>query len=235
MKIFTISDLHLGFGVNKPMDIFGAHWKDHPDKIRQNWKQIVSDSDVVLIPGDISWGLNLEQAKPDLDFLDSLPGKKYISRGNHDYWWSSQSKVSKFVGSSITILQRNAVNCENFVLAASKGWSSPLWEGYKQSVDEKLYLRELGRMKIALEKATILLKPSQKLVYMMHFPPVVDGQSTEFAELLSSFGVNLCLYGHLHSTWSEKVNIELDGVKYLIASADYLNFKPMDITLEVFK
>jgi len=131
MKIFTIADLHLGFAVNKPMDIFGSVWKNHTGKIEANWKQVVDKSDIVLVPGDISWGMNFEEAKPDLKFLDSLPGRKYICRGNHDYWWSSLSSVQKFVGPSITVLQRNAVDCGEFVLAASKGWSTPLWEGYK--------------------------------------------------------------------------------------------------------
>lgn len=233
MRVFALSDLHLGLAVNKPMDIFGNIWKEHPRKIEENWKKTVSDSDIVLIPGDISWGMNFEQAKPDLEFLDSLPGKKYISRGNHDYWWSSLRRVSKFVGPSITVLQRNAVDCGAFVLAASKGWNTPLWEGFKPSEDGKLYERELGRMQIALEKAMILRKPGQKLVYMMHFPPVVDGEPSTFAEFLSDSGVALCLYGHLHGNWSDMVNMEYRGVHYRIASADYLNFKPVEITLEV--
>ncbi|MCK5785991.1 MAG: metallophosphoesterase [Candidatus Sabulitectum sp.] len=233
MRIFTIADLHLGFAVDKPMDIFGAVWKDHPDKIESNWKKAVGNSDIVLIPGDISWGMNFKEAGPDLVFLDSLPGIKYISRGNHDFWWSSLSKVRDFLGSSIIPVERNAVDCGNFILAASKGWNTPLWEGYKPSEDKKLYERELGRMKIALDKATLLKKPGQKMVYMMHFPPVVDGKPSEFAELLSDYEVSLCLYGHLHGEWPSKVNMEHKGVSYRIASADYLNFKPLDITGEV--
>lgn len=233
MKVFALADLHLGFAVNKPMDIFGSAWENHPERIEENWKKIVGDSDIVLIPGDISWGISFKEAEPDLRFLDSLPGRKYICRGNHDYWWSSLSKVQKFVGPSVTALQRNAVDCGEFVLAASRGWSTPQWEGYKPSVDQKVYERELGRMQIALAKAVQLKKPGQKLVYMMHFPPVIDGNPSQFAEYLSDFGVALCLYGHLHGTWSEKVNMEYKGVLYRIASADYLNFKPVDITSEV--
>ncbi|MCD4706121.1 MAG: metallophosphoesterase [Candidatus Sabulitectum sp.] len=233
MKVFALSDLHLGFAVDKPMDKFGSMWKNHPRKIEANWKKIVEDSDIVLVPGDISWGINFEEAKPDLDFLDSLPGRKFICRGNHDYWWNSLSRVQKFVGPSITVLQRNAVDCGEFVLAASKGWNTPLWEGYKPTEDQKLYERELGRMLIALKKAEQLKKPEQKLVYMMHFPPVVDGKPSKFAEYLSDCGVALCLYGHLHGNWPERANMEYRGVLYRIASADYLKFKPMDITSEV--
>lgn len=233
MKVFTLADLHLGFAVEKPMDIFGNLWKDHWRKIEKNWKDTVGELDIVLIPGDISWGINFEQAKPDLDFLDSLPGKKYISRGNHDYWWGSLSKVSAFVGSSIAVLQRNAVDCGEFILAASKGWNTPVWDGFKPSEDTRLYQRELGRMKIALEKATVLKTAEQKLVYMMHFPPVTDGKPSEFAEYLADAGVSLCIYGHLHGNWSDKVNMLYKGVQYRIASADYLQFKPMEITSEV--
>lgn len=233
MRIFTISDLHLGFAVNKPMDIFGSIWRDHHEKIRNNWNSTVGNSDIVLIPGDISWAMNLKQALPDLEFLDSLPGKKYISRGNHDYWWSSYNKVSEFVGPSITVLQRNAVDCGDFVLAASKGWNSPVWDGFKPSEDMKLYERELGRMKIALDMAVLLRKTGKKLVYMMHFPPIVDGRPSGFAEQLADAEVDLCLYGHLHGDWSESVNTKYLGVQYRIASADYLNFIPMDITSEV--
>ncbi|MCK5133451.1 MAG: metallophosphoesterase [Candidatus Sabulitectum sp.] len=233
MRVFSLADLHLGFAVDKPMDIFGSIWENHPGKIEENWKNTVKDSDIVLIPGDISWGINFEQAGPDLEFLDSLPGRKYISRGNHDYWWSSLSRVSQFVGPSITVLQRNAVDCGDFILAASKGWNTPLWDGFKPTEDMKLYQRELGRMQIALEKAKHLKKSGQKLVYMMHFPPVVDGKPSEFAESLSDCGVSLCLYGHLHGIWSDKVNMEYKGVLYRIASADYLNFKPVEITSEV--
>ncbi|MCP4647111.1 MAG: hypothetical protein GY852_05145 [bacterium] len=233
MKIFTIADLHLGFEVNKPMNIFGSNWDNHPAKIEAQWRNSVQESDIVLIPGDISWGMTFKEAKADIDFLNSLPGRKYISRGNHDYWWGSLKKVTDFVGPSITILQRNAVDCGGFILAASKGWNTPLWDGFKPSVDKKLYQRELGRMEIALKKAKQLQKSGEKLVYMMHFPPIVEGKPTVFADYLSDYGVELCLYGHLHGSWSESVNTECNGVVYRLTSADYLNFKPMEITREV--
>lgn len=233
MRVFSIADLHLGFAVDKPMSIFGSNWNNHPARIEKSWKTVVNESDMVLIPGDISWGINFTQAEPDLTFLDSLPGTKCISRGNHDYWWSSFRKVSNFVGTSITVLQRNAVDCGPFILAASKGWNTPLWDGYKPSEDAKLYERELARMKMALDKAEQLRKQGQKLIYMMHFPPVANGEPSEFAELLADSAVSVCLYGHLHGSWCEQVNMEYKGVKYLLTSADYLNFKPLDITSEV--
>jgi predicted phosphohydrolase len=233
MKVFVLSDPHLGFAVNKPMDIFGDRWKDHPAKIRANWENEVSQEDVVLVPGDISWGMNFIEAKPDLDFIEALPGRKYICRGNHDYWWTSQKQVSEFTGPSITVLQRSAVRVGSFILAGSRGWSTPLWDGYKPADDDRIYERELGRMQIALEMARRMREPGQKLVYMMHYPPVVDGRASQFAEYLADYGVSLCVYGHLHGSWPKEVNMDYRDVRFLIASADYLFFKPLDITGEV--
>jgi predicted phosphohydrolase len=234
MKIFALSDPHLGFAVNKPMSVFGDRWIDHPEKIRAHWEKLVSGDDIVLVPGDISWGMNYREAAPDLEFLDRLPGSKYICRGNHDYWWTSRKQVSEHTGPSITVMQRNAVRCPGFVLAASKGWSTPLWEGYKPSSDDRYYRRELARMQMALEESRELLEPGKPLVYMMHYPPVVDGRPSEFAEYLAEYGVSLCVYGHLHGSWPEQVNMEYRGVVFRIASADYLNFTPLDLTGEVF-
>jgi len=232
MKVFALSDPHLGFAVNKPMDIFGSRWKDHPEKIRKHWQESVSPDDIVLVPGDISWGMNYAEAVLDLQFLDDLPGRKYICRGNHDYWWTSRKQVAAHTGASITVLQRTAVRCPGFILGASKGYTTPLWEGYKQA-DEKYYKRELARMKMTLEQAMKLAEPGERIVYMMHYPPVVDGRPSEFAEYLAESGVSLCVYGHLHGSWPEQVNMEYRGVHFRIASADYLNFKPLDITGEV--
>ncbi len=234
MRVFVLSDPHLGFAVNKPMDIFGDRWENHPAKIENNWRETVAAEDTVLVPGDISWGMSYEEAKPDLDFLDSLPGKKYIIRGNHDYWWTSRKKTSEHTGGSITVLQRTAVQCDGFVLAGSRGWSTPLWEGFKPSEDDRIYERELGRMQIALEMASRIRKNGEKTIYMMHYPPVVDGRPSQFAEYLAEYGVSLCVYGHLHGQWPPEVNMSYRGVKFLIASADYLNFMPLEITGEVY-
>lgn len=233
MRVFALADPHLGFSVNKPMDIFGDRWKNHPAQIDANWREAVKQKDIVLVPGDISWGMNFTEAKADLDFLENLPGTKYICKGNHDYWWSSLKKVNEFTGPSIIPVQRTAMSCGGFILAASRGWSSPLWDGYKASEDEKIYNRELGRMEIALKQARSIMEPEQKLVYMMHYPPVVDGNAGRFAEILSEHGVSLCVYGHLHGSWPEKANINCGGVQFRLVSADYLNFKPLDITEEV--
>jgi uncharacterized protein len=230
MRIFTLSDPHLGFAVNKPMDVFGPAWKDHPEKIEKNWRKAVGKGDTVLVPGDISWGMNYAEAAPDLAFLDSLPGTKYICRGNHDYWWSSLAGVREATGPSVIPLQRSAVDCGDWVLAASRGWSTPLWNGYRPADDDRIYNRELGRMQIALEMARSLAGSNRRIIYMMHYPPVVDGRPSQFAEYLADAGIPLCIYGHLHGSWHQEVNMEHRGVVFRIASADYLDFKPLDIT-----
>ncbi|PIE52168.1 serine/threonine protein phosphatase [Candidatus Fermentibacteria bacterium] len=229
-RVFALSDLHLGFAVNKPMDVFGSIWANHSAKIERLWRKTVAPEDIVLVPGDISWGINYREAEPDLKFLDSLPGTKYICRGNHDYWWKSLKQTDEFTGDSIVPLQRTAVNCGEFVLAASRGWSTPLWEGYSITQDAKIYTRELGRMQLTLSKAKEVRQNLQKLVYMMHYPPVVDGKPSEFAELLAEAGVSLCIYGHLHGSWSDRVDMSYRGVEFLLTSADYLNFDPLNIT-----
>ncbi len=233
MKIFSLSDLHLGFEMDKPMDKFGKNWVDHPVKIKRNWEQKVNFSDIILVPGDISWAMNLKQAERDLDFLNSLPGFKYICRGNHDYWWSSSAKVNAQTGNTITALEKTAIELDDFILSATKGWNSPIWEGFKPSVDAKLYNRELERLRLALNCATKLQISNKPIVHMIHFPPIIDGEPTEFAEILASYNVRLCLYGHLHGDWHEKVNMTYKGVNFKIVSADYLDFSPLDITMEV--
>ncbi len=233
MRIFAISDLHLGLSMNKTMDMFGSEWVDHPAKIRSAWERLVSPEDTVLVPGDISWGMNLGQSEADLAFLQRLPGSKYICKGNHDYWWQSPFRVRGILGQGITPLQNTAVDLGGFVLATSRGWSTPQWDGYAPETDEKVYLRELQRMDLALQAAASF--GGKPLVYMMHYPPVVDGGPTAFALKLSDAGVRVCVYGHLHreGRWSPTVNAVVGGTIFRLVSSDYLDFTPLDITEEV--
>ncbi len=234
MRIFALSDLHLGFTIDKSMDMFGEEWVGHPARIRAAWERLVSPEDVVLVPGDISWAMNLSQADADLAFLQRLPGSKYICKGNHDYWWQSPGKVRGLLGHGVTPLQNTALDLGPFVLATSRGWSVPQWEGFDPERDEKVYVRELHRMDTALEAAAGF--PGKPVVYMMHYPPVVEGRPTAYAEKLVSAGVRVCVYGHLHfdGKWSPLVNTVLGGTAFRLVSSDYLGFTPLDITEEVF-
>lgn len=234
MRVFALSDLHLGFTVNKSMDMFGEEWVDHPAKIRASWERLVSPADIVLVPGDISWAMNMEQAEADLAFLQRLPGSKFVCKGNHDYWWQSPGKVRGLLGPGVTPIQNTAVDLDSFVLATSRGWSSPLWDGFDPDRDQKVYVRELHRMDTALEAAKGF--PGKPVVYMMHYPPVVEGRPTAFAEKLASAGVKICVYGHLHfdGRWNPLVNTEFGGTAFRLVSSDYLDFTPLEITEEVF-
>jgi predicted phosphohydrolase len=228
VRLWGISDLHLAFSVDKPMEIFGGGWTGHHLKIRESWERLVAPGDVVLVPGDLSWGMKPAEAEKDLRWMGALPGRKYICQGNHDYWWCTLSKVARMLPMGTTPLQNGAVDVGPVVIASTRGWSAPEWEGYDRSGDERVYRRELLRMETALGAASRLLDGGKQLVYMMHYPPVVNGRGTMFSDLLSDAGVRLCVYGHLHGeeSWQGEMDMELGGVSYRLVSADYLGFEP---------
>ncbi|MCD4776361.1 MAG: metallophosphoesterase [Candidatus Aegiribacteria sp.] len=234
MRIFAIGDLHLSHSSGKPMDIFGDHWKNHHLRIEKNWRELITEEDLVLLPGDLSWAMTLDEAEEDLIWLESLPGRKIITKGNHDYWWSSISGVKKRLTPGIIPLQHTAFDCEIAVITGTRGWITPLSEDYLKERDEKIYNRELGRLKMALESTAEFRKAGKPLIVMLHYPPVVCGESTEFSEMLSNEGVELCIYGHIHNSpgqWAEGLDTETGGVKYRLVSADYLDFRPLRISV----
>ncbi len=234
MALFAIADPHLAHGLDKPMTIFGTHWHDHATRLRQNWLTIVGPSDTVLIPGDISWAMQLEQVLPDLQFLHDLPGTKILSRGNHDYWWTSLSKLESFCRqhdlTSLQFLRNNALLVEDrFIVCGTRGWLLPDDAAYTRA-DEKIYLREVGRLRLSLESARQLDRPDCPLIACLHFPPFGrDRRPTRLTELLGTFHVSHCVYGHIHTdlpAYSEP-DILLDGVRYTLAAADRISFKPL--------
>jgi predicted phosphohydrolase len=232
MKIYAIGDLHLSLASGKPMDIFGDHWKDHHQQIEKNWKELVTEDDLVLLPGDLSWAMKLDDASADLNWLGKLPGIKIITKGNHDYWWSSLSQINKVLPPGIIPLQHTAFDAGAAVVTGTRGWITPLSEEYDEEKDEKLYRRELHRLDLALESAAEIGIGGKPLIVMMHYPPVVSGRVTEFSQLLSGRGANICIYGHIHCSpgqWPGGLDLEIDWVKYVNVSADYLNFRPMRI------
>ena len=232
MKIFAIGDLHLSFESGKPMDVFGVHWKDHHLVIEKNWKELVTENDLVLLPGDLSWAMKLDEASLDLNWLGELPGRKIITKGNHDYWWSSLSQILKVLPPGIIPLQHAAFDAGPAVITGTRGWITPVSEEYDEEKDGKIYRRELHRLDLALESAGEMCKGGKPLIVMLHYPPVVSGEATEFSQLLSSRGANICIYGHIHCSpgqWPQELDVEIDGVKYVLVSADYLNFRPMRV------
>lgn len=232
MALYAISDLHLPIGVNKPMDIFGSKWINYVEKLEKNWRSIVGEEDLVMIPGDISWAMYLDDAIPDFAFIHSLPGKKIISKGNHDYWWTTMSKMNAFLTehsfSSISFMQNNAFMYKGAAICATRGWSY-LGNGEASDNDRKIYEREICRLKLSLDEAA--KNNPEKIIAFLHYPPILsDRRETGFSAVLEEYGVDLCAYGHLHNAKRENIaEGEHNGVKYVLVSCDYCDFIPVKL------
>ena len=225
MTVFAISDLHLP-AREKPMDIFGAHWENHFERIADDWVSRVHDGDTVLLPGDLTWAMRLEDALEDLARVGALPGKKIILRGNHDYWWSGIGQVRRALPEGMFALQNDAMELDGIVFAGSRGWTLPMGEATKE--DEKIYQRERLRLELSLNAAR-RISQDKPLCVMMHYPPFLPA-CEGFSDILTSFGVNTCVYGHLHGAglqWA--FNGEKDGVMYHQVSCDGLGFRLREI------
>lgn len=236
MKIFSISDLHLSINNPKPMDIFGPAWDNYVDKIIEDWKEKVSDEDIVLIAGDISWAMKLEDAKPDIDLISALPGKKIIIRGNHDYWWKSISGVRALLPENFFALQNDHVVIENYIFCGTRGWQVPE-NNFKTAEDEKIFNREIIRLELSLSSANAarekLLEKGKdaKLICMIHYPPFNSKlERSAFTDLFKKYGVSSVVYGHLHGNRSRfKFITEMEGVKYYLTSCDLVENKLVQI------
>jgi predicted phosphohydrolase len=228
MRIFALADLHLGDAVGKPMDIFGPVWERHAEKIDRNWRARVGPEDWVLVPGDISWAMKLEDALPDLRFIDALPGRKVLLKGNHDFWWTSRGKVEALLPPSLRLLQNDAVDLGGGIgLVGTRGWSPPDAPRATDQ-DRKIYAREVGRLALSLKDAAGRF---DRLVAMLHYPPVYMGLGeTGFVPLLREAGVRVCVYGHLHGIDHRyAVRGEQGGIRYYFVAADATGFAPVEI------
>lgn len=228
MSLFVIGDTHLSLSTDKPMDIFGG-WKNYMQRLEENWRSMVQPQDTVIIPGDVSWGMSLEQAKEDFLFLHRLPGKKILMKGNHDYWWTTRAKMESFLEEngldSLSILHNNAVSVEGLSLCGSRGW---MFE-QGQEHDKKIINREAGRIRASLQDAQRF--GEQEKVLFLHYPPVFMQDSIpEFFEVMNQYGVRRCYYGHIHSQGCRfAFQGEWCGVQLEMVSADYLRFTPKKI------
>lgn len=232
MNLFAIGDLHLPGGDEKPMDIFGSHWDGHFARISQDWQARVGEDDVVLIPGDISWAMQLKNALPDLQAIAALPGRKVILKGNHDYWWNSLSQVKSALPEGMRAIQHSALDLGEAVVCGSRGWTLPTAETPLSPEDQKIYNRELIRLELSLQEA-MKIKGDKPLVVMMHYPPLYDlERDTDFTRLLSRYPVDTVVYGHLHGAGIRVgYNGEHNGVRYRLTSCDSLNFTLAEIPL----
>ena len=238
MAIFAIADLHLDTQSNeKSMEVFGNRWHHYVDKIQKNWTRVVSDSDTVIIAGDISWALNLEAALPDLKWIDSLPGHKILMKGNHDFWWSTVSKMTKAIQENqlqtIGFLSNNAIEVENYILAGSRGWfTDRSMQNASQDVDyAKIMNREVVRLKMSLDAANTLRTHSEKeILVFLHFPPIWgDFRCEEILHLLHQYEIKRCYFGHIHGTYHLPSSFSEEEIEFRMISADYLDFLPQII------
>lgn len=236
MALFAISDLHLSTleTTNKSMEVFGRRWDNYMERIEANWKRLVTDNDTVIIPGDISWALSLEEATADLKFIDSLPGKKIFAKGNHDFWWSTMRKHSahfeKNEIKTISFLFNNAHEGEDFIIAGTRGWfwDEKLSSSINNTDFDKLTAREELRLATSLKAADELRRTSGKeILCFMHFPPVWNGTVSEgLVALLQEYGIKRVFFGHIHGNYTLPPTFDYNGIEMSIISADYLGFIP---------
>ncbi len=224
MSLFAIADLHLSLGVNKPMDVFPG-WENYVERLTENWKNLVKPEDTVVIAGDISWGLIMEESRKDFEYLDSLPGTKIILKGNHDYWFSTKTKVEKELEAwgikTIKILFNNAFEYGDFAICGTRGWMN-------DQTDKKVLLRECGRLRLSLEAAK---KTGKEPVVFLHYPPVYGGSECyEILEVLTEYNIKNVFYGHIHGySLGHAINGERNGIDFRLISCDFLQFSPKKI------
>lgn len=226
MSLFAISDLHLSMNGEKPMDIFGARWQDHHQKLKERWEDVVTAGDTVIIGGDISWARRLEEAEADFSFIHTLPGRKVFFKGNHDYWWHSYAKVKKNLPSSICAVQNNYYPyTEDVAICGTRGWTLPGSANFTED-DDRIYRRELIRLELSLTMAQ--RDGFTGLIAVLHYPPFASGlEDSGFIAILQQFNVKICIYGHLHGEDQQRAfSGERDGIRYYFTASDYLEFHP---------
>ena len=239
MSLYVMSDLHLSEHADKSMEVFGHRWTGYTDKIKRNWSAVINDDDTVIIPGDISWASSLEDSLEDLLFIESLPGKKLIGKGNHDFWWSTLTKIKAFFEKNniktIEILHNNAYELEDFIVCGTRGWFND--EKQQNTVGDpdydKIVAREANRLEISLKEAKALQESadSQKpILVFLHFPPVWSNfVCREIIDVLKAYEIKKCYFGHIHGNYYVPRTTSFEGIDFVITSADYLQFSPMPI------
>lgn len=228
MAVYAIADLHLSFGADKPMDVFSG-WNDHAQRLEKNWRALVEEGDTVILPGDISWGMSLEQAGADFAFIHRLPGRKILLKGNHDYWWTTRKKMDAFFQEkgwdSLYILHNDAYKAEGIAVCGTRGW----FYDAEADADKKILLREVGRLRSSIQAARAL---GGEPVVFLHYPPVfADTVCPEIWEELLRQGIRRCYYGHIHGYGIRSAfNGEKEGIRLKLISADALSFAPLRIS-----
>ena len=234
MSIYVIADLHLSFNQHKPMDIFGENWAEHEEKIRNDWIKKVKEEDLVILPGDFSWETYLENTKLDFEYLNKLPGKKLLLKGNHDYWWTTITSMRKYLKenefTNIDFIYNNSYEFENKIICGTRGWSIA-----DEEMDKKLINRELIRLELSIKDGIAKYGEDKEIVIFMHYPPItkariITNQEAEFVKMMKKYNVKRCYYGHLHgSSIADAIEGKVEGIEFKLVSADGLDFKLLKI------
>lgn len=223
MKIYAIGDLHLALSTDKPMEVFGPKWENHVTRLTACWKQLVTDKDIVILCGDLSWAMKLNEAKVDLDFIDQLPGKKVCIKGNHDYWWEKIGVLNTLYD-SIYFIQNTAYKVGRYAICGTRGWMH--FDDALQE-DKKIYLREQERLKLSLQDG--IKKGAEEIIVALHYPPTNDKrEDSPFTALIEQYPVRQVMYGHLHDEtgWEKALKGSYNERMYHLVAADYLEFCP---------
>lgn len=230
MRVFAIGDLHLEGGSGKTMDRFGDNWINHDRKIFERWDAIGHEDDLLLLVGDITWAMRIEDALPDLDRIARMKGVKLMLKGNHDYWWQSTARMNRLLHPSIKILQASSIIMNRVAVAGTRGWLCPGDEHFQER-DGKIYDREVGRLRAALESLGGREGEFDSLVVALHYPPTNDKhEPSGFIDLIEEYRADACVFGHLHG---ESIKAALTGLRgetgYYLVSADAVDFAPAQI------
>lgn len=230
MKVFAISDLHLSVNNSKPMDIFGPVWEGYLDKIFSQWQEKVGDDDIVLMAGDLSWAMKMDEVKPDLELLKNLKGRKVIIRGNHDYWWHSISAIRLILPDNFYAIQNDAIRFDGVVVCGTRGWKGVERNQVLSPEDQKIFDREVLRLEMTLQNGQKLMQEGDKLICMMHYPPLGTlKDETKFSQLIEKYNVDIVVYGHLHGYKNPELYFEQNGVQYFLTSCDEVDNELVEI------
>jgi hypothetical protein len=229
VAIYIIGDLHLSFSSDKPMDVFGENWENHAEKIKQNWLLKVNNEDTVILPGDFSWSMHLKDTYKDFEYLNNLPGRKILSKGNHDYWWTTVTSMNKYLKENnfenIYFLYNNSFFVENKIIAGTRGWTT---QTPKNHENYKILKRECERLELSIKDGISRFGNDKEIVIFMHYPPFYKEEVDEeidFIRLMKQYNINRCYYGHLHGeSHNEAKEGVIDGINFKLISSDYLKF-----------
>ena len=229
MAIYTIGDLHLSFNENKPMSVFGENWEGYEEKVKENWIKVVKDEDLVVLPGDFSWSMYLKDTYKDFAYLDQLPGKKLLLKGNHDYWWSTVNSMRNYIKENqfqnIDFIYNNAYQFDNKIIVGTRGWAFG-----EDAESKRMIQRETARLELSIKNGLENYGENKEIIAFMHYPPIIkqnvqNNEINDFIRILKQYNIKKCYYGHLHSTAiKEAVEGEHFGIYFKLVSADGIGF-----------